>query len=119
MVVATRRRLQGSTDRLTGKDVHPFSMSANHLLIWNAQGLNSRAQRSVIHSIAPEQRASIICIHESKLVLFDNSLNIDLAGFDYDYAYLPSVGYSSGSVLCWHRTCGAPQTSPCGASPSP
>jgi len=40
-------------------------MSADHLLVWNARGLNSRARRSVVRCIVAQQRASIVCVQES------------------------------------------------------
>ena len=45
-------------------------MSANHLLVWNARGLNSRARRSVVRDIVVQQRASVVCLQESKVENF-------------------------------------------------
>lgn len=78
-------------------------MSANTLLVWNARGLNSRVRRSVVRSIAFEHRASIICIQETKIALYNSSMNTDVVGSDYDFAYLPTDGASGGAVTCWRR----------------
>jgi len=52
-------------------------MSDNHILFWNARGLNSRARRSVVRNIVQQQQASIVCLQESKIANFSVSLNID------------------------------------------
>jgi exonuclease III len=57
-------------------------MSDNHILVWNARGLNSRARRSVVRDIVEQQRASIVCLQETKLESLPNSINIELTGFD-------------------------------------
>jgi hypothetical protein len=41
-------------------------MSANHILVWNARGLNSRARRTAVRDVAEQQRASIICLQQRR-----------------------------------------------------
>jgi exonuclease III len=60
-------------------------MSANQLLVWNARGLNSRARRSAVRSIVEQQRASIVCLQESKIENFSVSMNCDVSGIDFDF----------------------------------
>jgi hypothetical protein len=44
-------------------------MSANHVLVWNARGLNSRARRSAVRDIVEKHRISIVCLQETKVWL--------------------------------------------------
>jgi hypothetical protein len=74
-------------------------MSANHLLVWNARGLNSRARRNV--DIVQQQRASIVCLQESKVADFSVTMNTDIAGSGFDYACLPAIGVAGGAVSSW------------------
>jgi exonuclease III len=78
-------------------------MRANHLLIWNARGLNSCARRSVVRDIVMQQRASIVCLQESKVADFSVTLNNDIVGNDFDYVCLPAVGVARGAVISWRR----------------
>lgn len=78
-------------------------MSANHCLVWNARGLNSRARRNALRTVVEQHRASIVCIQESKLENYSVSLNCDVTGFDYDYAFLPASGVAGGAVTSWRR----------------
>lgn len=78
-------------------------MSENHLLIWNARGINSRARRNVIRTVVSQQRASIVCIQEMKVHDLSNAMNTECTGFDYDYAFLPAVGAAGGASTSWRR----------------
>lgn len=80
-----------------------FLMSANHILIWNARGLNSRARRNAVRDVAEQQRASIVCLQETKIQNFHVSMNIDTSGIDFDYAYLPAAGTAGGVCVAWRR----------------
>jgi hypothetical protein len=44
-----------------------YTMSNNHVLTWNACGLNCRARRSVVRDSIVQQRASVVCLQESKV----------------------------------------------------
>lgn len=81
--------------------LHP--MSANHLIVWNARGLDCRARRSAVRSIVEQQRASIVCIQESKVENFSIPMNYDVTGIDYDYVCLPASGIAGGAVVSWRR----------------
>lgn len=78
-------------------------MSTNHLHVWNAHGLNSRAQRSVVRDIVEQHRASIVCLQETKLQHLSVSMNTDLTGFHYDFVYLPATGVAGGACVAWRR----------------
>jgi exonuclease III len=73
-------------------------MSANHVLVWNARGLNSRARRSAVRDIVEQHRISVVCLQETKVQDFSVSRNIDTTGIDYDYAYLPAIGVAGGAL---------------------
>ena len=78
-------------------------MSADHLLVWNARGLNSRARRSVVRDTVAQQRASIVCVQESKVANFGETLCHEITGIDFDYVYLPATGVAGGAVVYWRR----------------
>lgn len=78
-------------------------MSANHLLVWNARGLNSRARRSAVRDIVEQQRASLVCLQETKVQLLSVSMNCDITGIDFDYACLPADGMAGGALVAWRR----------------
>ena len=74
-------------------------MSANHLLVRNARGLNSRARRNVVRDIVAQQRASIVCLQESKVENFSVSMNHEITGIDFNYISLPASGVAGGAVV--------------------
>lgn len=78
-------------------------MSTDHLLVWNARGLNSRARRSAVRSLVEQHRASVVCIQESKVNSFSVTMNCEVTGVDFDYAYLPAEGVAGGAVTSWRR----------------
>jgi exonuclease III len=78
-------------------------MSADHLLVWNAHGLNSRARRSVVRDIVEQQRILVLCLQETKIENLTVAMNIDISGIDFDYAFLPSVGAAGGAAVAWRR----------------
>jgi len=78
-------------------------MSANHILGWNASGLNSRARRSAVRDIVEQQRISVVCLQESKVERLSVSMNIDITGIDFDYVCLPAIGIACGALVAWRR----------------
>jgi exonuclease III len=80
-----------------------FKMSANHMLIWNARGLNSCARRSVVRDIVEQQRTSVVCLQESKVQNLPVLMNIEITGIDFDYGYLPAAGIAGGALIAWRR----------------
>ena len=75
-------------------------MSANHLVVWNARGLNTSARCSVVRDIiVAQRRASIVCLQESKVANFSVAMNNEIAGNDFDYFCLPAVGVAGGAVV--------------------
>jgi len=78
-------------------------MSTNHLLVWNAHGLNNRARRNIVRDVAEQQRASIVCLQETKVANLSASMNADLTGAGFDFACLPAIGVAGGAVTSWRR----------------
>jgi exonuclease III len=78
-------------------------MSTNHIVFWNARGLNSRARRSVVRSISHLHQASVVCLQETKIENISVSLNLDLTSSDFDYAALPASGAAGGAYTSWRR----------------
>lgn len=78
-------------------------MSANHLLIWNARGLNNRARRSTVRDIVEQHRISIVCLQETKVEQLSSGMIIDITGIDYDYVYIPTAGVTGGVLIAWRR----------------
>ena len=78
-------------------------MSTNHLLVWNARGLNNRACRNVVRDVAKQQRASIVCLQETKVANLSASMNAELTGASFDFACLPAIGVAGGAVTSWRR----------------
>jgi exonuclease III len=80
-----------------------FPMLPNCCLVWNVRGINSRARRNVVRDLLGTHGPSLVCLQETKVVNFCNSLAIETLGSAFDYAVLPSVGASGGVLLAWLR----------------
>ncbi|XP_066396350.1 uncharacterized protein [Miscanthus floridulus] len=50
-----------------------------------------------------QERATLICIQETKLSVVCNSLAIEILGQAFDYDYLPALNVSGGILLGWDR----------------
>lgn len=75
-------------------------MSEN-ILIWNVRGLNTRARRDVVREFLLQERASAMCLLETKVDVLSDRFAYDLMGSDFDYVCLPAVGASGGIVVAW------------------
>jgi hypothetical protein len=53
---------------------------SEHVLIWNVHGLNSRARRSALRDLLIQQRASILCLQETKVEHFSVTMINELMG---------------------------------------
>lgn len=64
------------------------------LLNWNLRGLNNPARRLVLRNMVSQQKATIVCIQESKLAMVDNALIVEAFGpqFANKFCYLPADG---------------------------
>lgn len=75
-------------------------MSTNHVLCWNARGLNSC---NVVRNVVTQQRASVVCVQETKIENFSITMNTDITGFGFDYLSLPADGIAGGATISWRR----------------
>lgn len=79
-----------------------MSMSLN-CLVWNVQGLNARTRRNVIREFVIQEKASLVCIQETKLSDVCNSYALEILGQNFDYDFLPAMNVSGGILLGWDR----------------
>ena len=98
---STRRR-RSNVRRHAGRQTSN-DMSNNHLLVWNVRGLNSRARRTAVCDVVAQQRASVVCLQESKIAAYEASLNNETVGQGFDYSFLPATGVAGGAVVAWRR----------------
>jgi hypothetical protein len=61
------------------------------LVVWNARGLNRRARRTAVQELVRSERASFVCLQETKPDILDDALVKGMLGPDFD---------SSLSLLC-------------------
>lgn len=71
------------------------------LLNWNLRGLNNPARRLVLRNIVSQQKATIVCIQESKLAMVDNNMIVEAFGpqFANNFCFLPSDGTRGGVIV--------------------
>jgi hypothetical protein len=63
------------------------------------RGLNGHARHNVIREFLVQERATLVCIQETKLSIVCNSLANEILGPTFDYDYLPAVNVSGGILL--------------------
>lgn len=85
------------------------TMLAKNVFIWNIRGLNMRARREIVREFWSQERASVLCLVETKLAVMSQAMAYDLMGPNFDYVLVPSDGASGGSFLPGTRTFGRPQ----------
>jgi exonuclease III len=75
------------------------------LVVWNARGLNRRARRTAVQELVRSERASFVCLQETKLDVLDDALVKDMLGLDFDYFALPVVHTHGGILVTWDANC--------------
>lgn len=88
-------------------------MLGNNIFVWNVRSLNSRARRDVVREFVSQERASVVCLVETKLDVLSPTLATDLMGSAFDYVCLPSDGASGGIVVAWARDSWSVSTTTC------
>lgn len=81
-------------------------MTSSNCFIWNVRGLNGRARRNVVRDLVSQERATIVCLQETKLSTICNSMAAEILGSLFDYDYIPSVGVAGGFFLVGTATTG-------------
>jgi exonuclease III len=76
-------------------------MSSENIMIWNVRGLNARARRNSVREFVVQERVSLLCLQETKMVNVLPALVNEMLGPLFDYCFLPSVGLSGGIVMAW------------------
>ena len=78
-------------------------MSSDNCFVWNVRGLNGRDRRNVVRDLVSQERATLVCLQETKLSTICNPLANEILGSMFDYDYLPSLNVAGGILLGWHR----------------
>ena len=76
-----------------------FSMISYNCFVWNVRGLNGRARRNVVRDLVTQERATLVCLQETKLSVICNSLAYEILGSMFDYDYLPSANVAGGVLF--------------------
>ena len=72
------------------------------VMVCNVRGLNDRARRTGVKSVADTTGASIVCLQETKLVVVTHSIVMESLGADFDdYFCLPATDTRGGIIVAW------------------
>lgn len=82
-------------------------MTSENILFWNVRGLNAHARRSSVREFVLQEKISLLCVQETKMVSVTRGTIDDMLGLSFDYSFLPSIGLAGGGS-CWlsARMCG-------------
>jgi exonuclease III len=75
------------------------------LVVWNARGLNRHARRTAVQELVRSERASFVCLQETKLDILDDALVKGMLGPGFDYFALPAVHTCGGILVAWDTNC--------------
>ena len=85
-----------------------FMSSLPTCFVWNVRGLNGRARRNVVREFLVQERATLVCIQETKISVMCNSIANETLGTAFDYDYVPAIGVSGGILLGWNTDTTSP-----------
>jgi exonuclease III len=71
--------------------------------VWNVWGLNGRARRNVVREFLVQQRATVVCLQETKLSNVCTTKAAEILGSMFDYEFVPAANISGGIMLAWHK----------------
>ena len=75
------------------------------IISWNVRGLGSFEKRKEVGNLVREKKPFILCLHETKLSVFDNTVCKFIWGdVKADFSFQPSVGASGGLITIWDVT---------------
>jgi hypothetical protein len=63
------------------------------------RGLNARSHRNGIRELVASERASLVCLQETKLYVISNYDVIQFLGPDFNYCYLPAEQTRGGILV--------------------
>ncbi|XBI01463.1 hypothetical protein VPH35_130233 [Triticum aestivum] len=71
---------------------------------WNVRGLNNPAWRLIVRDLVCQNRASIVCLQETKLAVVDRAVILETLGplFAYSFCFLPAAGIRGGIILAFN-----------------
>lgn len=78
-------------------------MLGNNVFIRNVCDFNSWAHRDALREFLVQERASVVCLVETKIDVVQPCFISDLMGTTFDYVCLPSSGASGGILVAWCR----------------
>jgi exonuclease III len=74
-------------------------MDCETILNLNAQGLNSRARRDVVAGLVTHERASMVCLQETKFNVIDDRMTANMIGLTFDYVFVPALDTCGGILV--------------------
>ena len=73
------------------------------IMSWNVRGLNSAAKREAIREVAAAHRLAILCVQETKIETWDQTLVRDVGGsWLGDCVVLPAIATRGGVAIFWN-----------------
>lgn len=71
---------------------------------WNVRGLNNPARRLIVRDLVRQNRASIVCLQETKLAVVDCAAILEILGplFADSFCFLPAAGTRGGIILAFN-----------------
>lgn len=71
-----------------------------NILSWNVRGLNSRARRDCIRTLADDAKVSLVCLQETKLDVVNRTTILSTLGINFqEFVYLPAVDTRGGILI--------------------
>jgi exonuclease III len=80
-------------------------MGTENILIWNVRGLNANCRRDVVRDLVVSEQPSIVCLEETKRIVFSDYGVMQLLRRGFDYLYLPAIHNRGGILLAWRSSC--------------
>lgn len=74
-----------------------------NFISWNVRGLNLKTKRNVVRETISSSLAAVECIQETKLVVIDSRLSMEILGPSFDgFFYLPTYHTRGSLLLGWN-----------------
>jgi len=88
-------------------------MLGQHVFIWNARGLNSWARRDVVREFLQQERASVVCLVETKIDVLWPHMVSRSNELKHWLCVFASKCASGGIIIAWSRTSWSATTQTC------
>jgi exonuclease III len=73
-------------------------MTSDSVFVWNVCGLNGRARRNVVRDLLAQERATLVCLQETKVSDVTKRLADECLGPSFDYAFMPAINTAGGGA---------------------